>query len=146
MLDAPYNLTNGLCLEQSGALLPWFQSLHQITKLGGKPSPGKGRVTQLFWEQETVLGGLQVSILAMSRGSGIFFLTPIDRFFPSAQEEFSSLLLTLNNRLGEPHESGETEGYPWVRWRWGDICLNLAIGERFVDYMALSVSKGVIKQ
>lgn len=145
MLGAPYNLSKGLCLEKSGTLLPWFQSLHQITKLGGKPLPEKGKVTQLFWEEETVLGGLHVSVLAMPHGSGIFYLTPKDRDFSSAQEEFSFLLSTLSSRLGNAHEPGETDSYPWVRWRWNGICLNLAIGERFVDYVALSVSNGVIK-
>lgn len=145
MSGAPYNLSDGLRLEKAGVLLPWFGSLHQITKLGGKPLPEKGKVTQLFWEDEAVLGGLHVSVLAMSQGSGIFFLTPKGRDFASAQEEFSSIISILSDRLGDSHESGETDGYPWARWRWNDVCLNLAIGERFVDYVALSVSNGVIK-
>lgn len=145
MVDAPYNLSQGLSLEKSGALLPWFQSLHQITKLGGKPLPEKGQVTQLFWEDESVLGGLNASVLAMPKGSGIFFLTQKKRDFSSAQEEFSALSTILKDRLGAAHESGETEDYPWLRWRWSDVCLNLVIGERFVDYVALSVSNGVIQ-
>ena len=122
-------------------------SLHQITKLGGKPLPKKGKVTQLFWDSETVLGGLQVAVQAMAYGTGIFYLTSKkDRSFNSAQEEYASVLVELLDRFGKPHKCGETDGYPWVRWHWGDVCLNLAIGERFVDYVVFSVSKGVIEK
>jgi hypothetical protein len=82
----------------------------------------------------------------MAYGSGIYHLTYKGGVsFSSAQEEYSFLLSALRERFGEPHASGSTEGYPWVRWRWGDVCLNLTIGERFMDYAALSVSKGVIR-
>ena len=145
-MGAPYRLSEGLYLEKSGVLLPWFQSLHQITKIGGKPLPMKGKVTQLFWESESVLEGLEVDIQAMSYGSGLFNLTHKgETSFKSAQDEYESTLAELKSRFGEPHESGAEGAYPWVRWRWEDVCLSLVIGERFVDYVAMSVSKAVVK-
>ena len=108
--------------------------------------PPKGKATQLFWDSETVFGGLHMAVQAMAYGSGIFYLTrKKDRSFNSAQEEYASVLVELKDRFGKSHKSGETDGYPWARWHWGDVCLNIAIGERFVDYVVLSVSKGVIE-
>jgi hypothetical protein len=145
MQDVPYQLEEGLFLENSEILLPWFRSLNQISKRGGKPLPEKGKTTQLFWESENVFGGICASILAMEKGCGIFFLSPKNLgSFNSAQEEYKALSAALNKRFGEPHKLGEDEGYPWQRWVWGEVCVNLAIGERFMDYVALSVSKRVI--
>lgn len=147
MADLPFHVSDGLFLEQSGILLPWFKRLHEITKKGGKPLPEKGRTTQLFWASESVFGGLQVSVQALPYGSGLFHLTQTSKTdFTSAQHEFSVLLTQLSNRFGEPHESDDSEQqYPISRWRWGDICLSLLVAERFLDYAALSLSKGVIR-
>lgn len=41
---------------------------------GGKPLPEKGKRTQLFWEADAVFDGMNVSVRAMDRGLGIFFL------------------------------------------------------------------------
>lgn len=146
MTNAPYRLSEGLLLEESGNLLPWFRSLQQITNKGGNPLPEKGKRSQLFWEAEKVFGGLNVSIQAMERGSGIFFLDlRHGRKFECAKEEYEADLEILKGKFGEPTDAGDDEGYPWARWRWGDVCLNLALAERFMDYVALSVSKGVIE-
>ena len=93
-----------------------------------------------------MFGGVNASIQAMERGSGIFFLDlKHGRKFESAKKEYEAALEVLKGRFGEPTEVGEDEGYPWVRWKWGDVCMNLALAERFMDYVALSVSKGVIE-
>ena len=146
MDEPPYRLSEGLVLEDSGSLLPWFSSLEQITGKGGKPLPEKGKRTRLFWEAEAVFGGMKVSIQAMERGLGIFFLDlKSGEKFESARLEYEAVLQILKAKFGDPVEKGDDDyGYPWVRWRWGEVCLNLALAERFMDYVALSVSKRVI--
>jgi len=146
MSYAPYRLSEGLVLEESENLLPWFRSLEEITRKGGKPHPEKGKRTQLYWEAETVFGGIKVSIQAMERGLGIFFLDLKNgQQFESAEHEYDAVLQMLKAKFGDPTEVGNDEyGYPWARWRWGEICLSLALAERFMDYVALSVSNGVI--
>lgn len=80
MESVPYKLSEGKYLENSGKVLPWFESFHQITKMGGKPLPEKGKTSQLFWEQETIFDDLVVSIQAMQQGNGIFFCIPKFKF------------------------------------------------------------------
>jgi len=143
---APYRLSEGLVLEESGSLLPWFRSLEQLAGKGGKPLPEKGKHTQLFWETDAVFGGMNVSVQAMERGLGIFFLDLKNgEKFESAKLEYEAVLQILKAKFGEPAEAGSDDyGYPWVRWRWGEVCVNLALAERFMDYVALSVSNGVV--
>lgn len=147
MNSVPYGLSKGLLLEESGELLPWFNSLHQITKKGGKPLPAKGRTSQLFWESETVFGGLRVSVQAIQRGSsGIFFLDiKHSKIFESAKDEYEYDVGLLKEKFGEPVDTGSSDGYPWVRWKWDGVTLNLGVAERFVDYVALSISKGAVE-
>ena len=146
MESVPYKLSEGLYLEGSGKVLPWFKSLHQITKMGGKPLPEKGKTNQLFWEQETVFDDLVVSIQAMQQGNGIFFLHPkIQVQADSARKEYEQVKGTLLSKFGSPTEVGENDGYPYARWFWGNICVSLTIAERFMDYVSLSVSNGVMK-
>jgi len=145
MQNVPYQLENGLFLEEAGVLLPWFKSLNQITKRGGKPLPIKGKTTQLYWESEKVFGGLNVAVQAMERGSGMFFLNlKSDLLFSSAKEEYFAISIILEKLFGHPHSEGITEGYPWKRWFYGNVCVSLALAERYVDYVAFSVSKDVI--
>lgn len=146
MESVPYKLSEGLYLEGSGQVLPWFKSLHQITIMGGKPLPEKGKTSQLFWEQETIFDDLVVSIQAMQQGNGIFFLQPKNQVqADSAQIEYDQVKSALLSKFGSPTEVGENDGYPFTRWSWGNICMSLTIAERFMDYVSLSVSNGVIK-
>jgi len=146
MKPVPYKLSEGLYLESSGKILPWYKSLHQITKMGGKPLPEKGKTNQLFWKQETIFGGMNVSIQAMQQGNGIFFLSPKNKDnADSAETEYEQVKHELVSKFGAPDEAVEKDGYPYTRWFWGDVCLSLTIAERFMDYVALSVSNGVIK-
>ncbi len=109
--------------------------------------PTKGRTSQLFWESETVLGGLRVSVQAMQRGSsGIFFLDiKHPKKFGSAKEEYEYDVGLLKEKFGEPTKTGSSEGYPWVRWKWDGITLNLGVADRFMEYVAFSLSKGAIE-
>lgn len=145
MNNPPYRLSEGLFLEGSGKLLPWYESLHQITKMGGKPFPEKGKATHLVWESDSIFGGLNVSIQANQQGKGIFFIDiKHENKHESVKKEYESAIQTLKEKLGEPNESGSNNGYPWVRWRWGKICINITIAERFMDYVAFSISNNVI--
>lgn len=100
----------------------------------------------MYWGAESVFGGINVSIQAIEQGLGIFFLElEHSRKFESAKEEYEADLDILKEKFGNPADVGEDNGYPWARWKWGDVCLNLALAERFMDYVALSVSKGVIE-
>lgn len=145
MSEAPYKLSEGLWLEKAGLLIPWFSSLGEINGLGGSRLPEKGKASQLFWDNESVLSGLAVAIQAFPRGAGTFHLTRRGTTFSSAQEEYPATLSELTKRFGQPHETKTENSYPVNRWRWEDICLTLTMGERFMDYVALSVSKGVTK-
>jgi hypothetical protein len=146
MGNPPYRLSEGLFLEDKGKLLPWYKSLHQLAKKGGKSSPNKSKVTQIAWDSESILGGLKVSIQAYQQGNGIFFIDLKHLTnYESVQKEYESTVETLKEKLGEPNESGFNFGYPWVRWRWGKICINITIAERFMDYVAFSISNDVIK-
>lgn len=99
MNSIPYQLSDGLFLESSNQLLPWYKNLFQITKKGGKPKHGNGKTTELFWESERVLGDLQVSITAMDRGLGIFFLDiKQEKELASAPEKYNSMLFLLEER------------------------------------------------
>ena len=146
MDNIPYQLSEGLFLEASGKLLPWFKSLHQITKKGGKPLPKKGKASQLFWEKDVIFDGLEVSVRAMQRGEGMFFLDiQHKKEFETVQKEYEFIYGVLAKKFGSSSETGIYDDYPFSRWRWGDICLNLTIGERFIEYIALSISNGAIK-
>jgi hypothetical protein len=146
MDNIPYQLSEGLFLEASGKLLPWFKSLHQITKKGGKPLPEKGKTSQLFWKNDVVFDSLEVSVSAVQQGEGMFFLNiQHGKEFESVQSEYEFILGVLTKKFGGSTETGNNDGYPFSRWLWGDIRLNLTIAERFMEYIALSISKGVIK-
>ena len=146
MKNIPYQLSEGLFLEASGKLLPWFKSLHQITKKGGKPLPEKGKTSQLFWKNDVVFDGLEVSVRAIQRDEGMFFIDILHgKEFDAVQKEYEFVLSVLVEKFGGFTETGTNDGHPFSRWRWGNICLNLTIGERFMDYIALSISNGAIK-
>lgn len=142
----PYRLSEGLVLEKTGKLLPWFRSLAEITRKGGRPYPEKGKRTKLCWEDEIVFGDIKANIEAMEFGLGVFAINiKNEQKFESVKKEYDAILHLLIDKFGTPTELGKNEyGYPWVRWRWGHICLGLAIAERFVDYVYLSVSNKVV--
>ena len=147
MQNIPYRLSEGLFLEDSGTLLPWFKSLHQITKKGGKPLVQNKRISKIHWECDSIFDGIESAIEAHESGNGIFFLSiKYDKEFDSVEKEYDCILSVLVKKFGDPYEIGVGDyNYPFSRWRWGDICLSLIIAERFVDYVALSVSNRVIK-
>lgn len=145
MEDLPYRLNEGLQLEQSDQVVPWFKSLNQITKRGGKPSPEKGKTQMLVWPSETVFSDIPVYVKAMPRYSGMFFLTiNHETKFGNAKEEYKYTVNIFTNKLGQPSEAGVEPhyNYPWCQWSWGTISLMVSIQERFVDYVSISLTNG----
>ena len=146
MNKIPYHLSEGLFLETSGKLLPWYKSLHQLAKKGGKPRHSNGRTSALYWDNEIIFGGLNASIKAMESGEGLFFIQlKLDKKFESSKTvrpEYDYILDTLIQRFGATSETGVNDiKKPFSYWMWGNICLSLQIGDRFVEYVALSVRK-----
>jgi hypothetical protein len=143
MENLPYRLNEGLKLEQSDQIVPWFKSLNQITKRGGKPSPDKGKTQMLVWPSETVFNDISVFVKAMPRNSGIFLLTiNHEADFRNAKEEYKYTVNLFTNKFGQPTEAGvEPEyHYPWCHWNWGAISLKVSITERFVDYVSIALT------
>jgi len=141
-MTAPYRLDSGIHLERSQLLLPWGTSVESLCSIGSPEVYRHPSATNVSWKDELVLGGLPVQIDAMSAsGPNVFYLR--GRSAHSAQSEYTDLLANLSSRLGEPHSSIIDSGYPWTKWVWGDIRVSLRIAERFTEYVALMVSRGL---
>ena len=141
MNNIPYQLRDGLYLENTNKLLPWYKSLYQITKNGGQPKHGGGRTVELYWKNEKIFNGMQVSIKAVERDLGLFFIDiKHKKKFSSTKDEFENTLIILTKKFGSPDYNGVKDSYPWSRWEWGNIYVNIQIVERFVDYVSLTIS------
>ena len=146
MQDSITSLAEGLYLENSKVLIPWFKNLNEIAGLGGEKIQKHEKFTQLFWPDEKVFGGLSVSVQAYNNKNGIFHLTyKPENEFKSAEVELSAIFEILKDRFGNPNVQGVEEEHPFYRWQAEKICINLTIAERFMYYVSLSVSNGVVK-
>jgi hypothetical protein len=139
MTNIPFQLSEGLFLHKSQKLIPWYESPSELSEI-------EGYAGQSCWENEIVFEDLKVSVQAMEAGNGMFFLIVTGKNkAKSVLQEYEQLLAKLTGKFGEPSEDGYDDGSPYSRWRWGSICLNITIGEHFSEYVALSVSNGVIR-
>lgn len=77
-------------------------------------------------------------------GPNFFYVTRMVKA-ASAKEEYTELLKDLNQILGPPDSAVDDDGYPWVRWVWGDVEIGLRIAERFTEYVALVISNRVTR-
>ena len=141
-MEAPHQLVSGIHLERSRVVLPWGASVDLLSSIGSPEIHRHRSGTSLLWHGERVFGGLPVQVsFASSAIPDSFYLQTSSGL--SAHSEYAKLLADLSGRLGEPHLSVVDCGYPWTRWVWGDVCVSLRVGERFAEYVALIVSKGI---
>lgn|SRR5690606_14408877 len=141
-MTVPFDLDSGLHLERSKVLLPWTTSIDRLCGIGSPEIYRHSSATNLSWRDELVLGGLSAQVSAMSAaGPNVFYLSIGSA--KSARSEYTKLLGELSLRLGAPHVTTVDCGYPWTEWAWGDVRVSLRIAERFTEYVALMVSKGV---
>jgi hypothetical protein len=143
-MTVPFGLSDGLRLEKAGLRLGWDLSIEELSRIGDPVINRHKSAVSLRWENETVFGGLPVSVTATSAaGPNAFYLVGADGG-DSAQAEYDQMIHELTSRLGIPTKSTIDEGYPWVNWIWDEVVVSLRIGERFTEYVSLMVAKGII--
>ncbi len=138
MGSVPYGLSEGLFLEDSLKLIPWFNNFRQIQSFWRCLLP---KPAYLYWDSESIFGGLKVSVTAYENG---LFHIGLKDTFNHAKHEYEATIEIIKGKLGEPHENGNNEdvyaSYPWVRWTWGSVRINITIAERFMEYVTFSIS------
>jgi hypothetical protein len=141
-MELPYQLANGIHLERSNVVLPWGASVERLAGIGSPEVHRHKSGTTLLWHGEQVFGGLPVQVgLLPGAGLDAFYLQTSSEL--SARLEYARLLVDLSGRLGSPHLSVVDDGYPWARWTWGDVRVSLRVAERFTEYVAFMVSRGI---
>jgi hypothetical protein len=144
-METPFDLRFGLRLERAGALLPWGSSIQSLCAIAGPEIYRHPSTTYLRWKDERVFGGLSVHVdLTGAAWPGASYLHRTSTA-DSAQAEYDELLFDLSSRLGAAHSSVIDEWYPWTRWVWADVVVSLRIAQRFVEYVAFMVSKGIVR-
>lgn len=144
-MDAPFQLAAGLRLENAHLVLPWDSTMEKLALIGHPEVYKHTKATNLLWKNEAVLGGLAVSVQVMTAAGANAFYLDYSSTADSAQSEYAQLLKALSERLGSPHSSTVKDGYPWIKWLWGDVGLSLRIDERFTDYVSFVIAKGLFR-
>ena len=144
-MTTPFDLANGVRLECAGLVLPWDSSIEKLCAIGKPEIYRHPSATNVTWKGEAIFGGVPVHLDAMTAsGPNVFYarrVAPAE----SAQSEYASLLHILTAQLGSPHSTIVEDGYPWSRWIWGDIGVGVRIAERFVEYVPLMITKGILR-
>jgi hypothetical protein len=143
-MQTPFNLAAGLNLERSGTLLPWDSTLEDLARLGTPEVYRHQSTTNICWKNEEVLGGLSAHVEVMGAAGPNAFYVRRTKMADSPQAEYDDLLIELKRRLGSAHSTVTDDGYPWSRWTWGNVTISVRIAERFTEYVALMVAKGLI--
>jgi hypothetical protein len=144
-MKPPFNVEAGLMLERSSTLLPWGSTIEALSNLGSPEIYRHHKTTDISWTEEEVFGGLAVRVdIQGAAGPNAFYLQRNTKAI-SAQAEYSELLAEMTTRLGPPHFTVVEEGYPWSRWVWGNVAVSLRVAEHFTEYVALMVSRGVLR-
>lgn len=147
-LFAPFQLDRGLYLENAKCLLPWDVSLYtlmniaspEFRRLGG---PRKG---YLNWKDEAIFEGLKADIW-YDEGveKNAFRIEPQSlQNFSTPREAFVFYCEELTPKLGKPNLSSNkfmNVEYPSAQWWFGNVRVSVAVGERFMEYLAFLITK-----
>ena len=145
MTVTPFHLDEGLFLERRQVLLPWSKNVEALALVGQPEQNQSHKEIHLSWKQETVLGGLAADIWFRS-GRQLFNIeATIGSNSISARDEYATILAHLTSQISPPHISTFNEDvfgntYPRSVWDFGPVKISLVVGERFMEYVALTVS------
>jgi hypothetical protein len=115
-------LQRGLLLERRGLLLPWGASWQEVARLSGaaaeRHDTATGTALALQWPDESVLGGLAVSVAAAfllpaEPGLSVLHCRPAAAYWGDPWAGLEPELAALRAAFGLPGERRLWGGYDW---------------------------------
>lgn len=126
----PFSLDKGIYMEDSGVLLAWNASLHDLSLLASPETMEQpGRRIALAWKNRRWMGGMAVTISTVMGRKELFRNADI---LPSpgrrADEQFADAAQALTAHLGKETRRTERPDKRSRWWRFDEVEISLKLG------------------